>query len=108
MIADRNAGLGPIAERQADVAQGHEFAGRPGQRAAGIEPGHRRQLALEGIWPGVQDDVVPCGMDADLGLVIGDREQDVVERDDHAAGVHWGRVIEGLPGALFEPERPFG
>jgi len=81
VVADRDAGLGPGADRQPDVAQQQEFAGRAGQCAPRVEAGQGGELALEGVRPRFEVDVVPVGVDRDAGVVVGDRNEDVVTRD---------------------------
>ena len=105
VVADRDAGLGPRADRQPDVAQHQELARRPGQRAAGVEAGQRRQLALERVRPRLEVDVVPRRVDRDARVVVGDRDRMsslgiVSDPAAWAAG-----VVEALPGGAVERQR---
>ena len=105
MVTERDTRLGPRPDRQPDVAQEQELPRRPGQRAAGVEAGQRRQLALERIWAAFEVDVVPRCVDGDAGVVVADRDQHVVARDRQGAGRAGGRVIEALPGGAVERQR---
>ena len=72
----RLAGVVPADQPDPGVAKEHELAGRPRERAAGIESRHRRHLALDTVWPGVDLDRVPLGVyRTAFGLVGHDEEE---------------------------------
>jgi hypothetical protein len=97
-----DAGLGPLQDRQAHVAQEQELARRTRQRSPRIEAGEGRKVALDHVRTGFEVDVVPRGVDRDPRIVLTDRDQDVVARDRHGTGGLGRWVADPLPGCPVE------